>query len=402
MSKATKNTKAAVKTEDANVATDAVVVAERTKVVLPKPVAAPIEVGTNSINLDALDPEIALKQRDAIEKYQQGERGFISIEDLDKFADEVWNPGKRSDLDYLAFLVDIQHVGIKQPLVVSRREYDATGLIDAALLQGFLRRKSVLHWFSLEDATSKQAFADMFPNGIPVIYVDNIDTDQEYYLACDHDTVTRSKAAIIEQALEFLKNSKVTETNVGVKMFAEFENFSKTTPEKLVEIQSQPTKELAASKMKLAHRGLNTMCIALSRRLPAECTEAYLNGLKGIKDVPTLSQSQVINLRKVNLEAKGSQARPSDAYRNAFIAHVNQNATGETTKGTMARSKMIELYGQCTAEVLLYILTALAWNEGIEIAELNTRLTELESEGTIVLPDDATTLIGHYKDKMIK
>jgi hypothetical protein len=316
-------------------------------------------------------------QADAIQKLHAAKLVYLTVDQVTASADEAWNPGKRDAEDWKGLAPHIIAVGQKEPIVLSLR----SGTIDAIakavlwLMRGFLRMNVAQYVDDLKDGT----FERVYPKGIPALVVLGLTPDQEYFLACDHDTITRSPWALILQGIEMFAQG-YNEGDIAIAMNAELTSAFPPNGEykgKLAEAKTPADFD----KLVKSHWRQKTQEMKAAYRLPKPAFEAYKNWQLGIEG-PQLNGTQLKKLDATNSKG-GTATAPTAEYLTEMGSFLLANATGTAGPKPLAQSKMKEAYKLYASDTFKGICAIYALSIKLDVRELDAQLAELEKAGTI-------------------
>jgi hypothetical protein len=336
-------------------------------------------------------------QQDAIAKLHDGKLVYISADAVLRSAKDDWNPGNRKPDDYTALLPSIRATGQKEPIVVALRKGKVADAekADLHLLRGYLRKDCIGYFQGSEELQAE--FKALYPKGVPTLVVEGLTEDQEYFLACDHDTVGRSEWAIIEQAVAMFR-AGYTEKGVAVALHAELSSTFGLKADKKQEIANAKTK---ADAEKLIHEywRQRTQEWKAITRLPKEAFEGYKNHKTGVKDGPTLTGKQIKALDSANKD--GTATKPTNEYTNLIQSYFIENASGVAGPKPIAQSKMKENYKALASKTFQIFQMKDALDLKVDLTELDAQLKALEEAGTLIVSKTISDTIEANHEVMV-
>ena len=356
------------------------------------------------IELLSEDPDFASMKAKAIKAFRNRKPGIAPYDSLESWLDREWNPGHRSEFDYLKLRTSFQTDGIIKPILVWVKKRDKSGKIkDALVIQGYLRSDGTLDIIKNGTPEQVEAFKAIHPDGIPAEFIeeDYFTEDMAYTLAEDHDTVGRSKAAVIQDIYNyFQRDSKRTEADVACKFWAELgEVFSGIKPEWDKDLEAIRDPDKAKGYMRERRRGVVQPIHYMARNLPPQVFEAYMNGVKGITDGPVIKAGQVGKLNTANED--GTQFNPSSAFKTEFAQFIKDNKSGKPAARAKAQSEMKKDYKSAGSIFYQYILTIEALNLPFEAREYDIALKTLEDDGTLTVLPQMKKVVEEHASTML-
>lgn len=308
----------------------------------------------------------------------------------DKVWNEAWNPGKRGANDHLSLYNEVIEVGLKTNLLLnfrsSRAKFDelikAThikGLIELLIgLQGYLRRRCVV----IAEKRDKPAFEKHWSKGIIVDIVFEMTPEQELYLARDHNTISRSRVAVIEQAIDMFQCGR-TEVDVCLTLWDELAtHWRPVTPEQMVKILAHKDLKGQSTEMKDVRRGIMQQMHYLACNLPLYALEAAYRGEKG-EDGPKIKLGDAVDLNKANRE--GTQQTPTGSFSELFQQKVEEYGKKKSSS-TRTAAEMKEFFGRLGSQTMEAVRMYYYKEADINFMEIDSQLCDNESAENIVSP----------------
>lgn len=308
----------------------------------------------------------------------------------DKVWNEDWNPGRRGANDHLSLYTEIVEVGMKtnpllnfrgprskfDELVKANHNKDLIDLLNG--LQGYLRRRCTI----IAEKQDKPAFEKHWSKGITVDIVYNMTPEQELYLARDHNTITRSRVAVIEQAIDMFQCGR-SEVDVCLTLWDELaSHWRPVTPEQMVKILAHSDLKGQASEMKKVRRGVMQQLHYLASNLPLYALEAAYRSEKG-EDGPKIKLGDAIDLNKANGE--GSQQTPTGSFTELFQQKVEQYGKKKAST-TRTTAEMKEFFGRLGSQTMEAVRMFYFKEADINFMEIDSQLCDNEGADNIVSP----------------
>jgi len=303
---------------------------------------------------------------------------FLKIWDYD------WNPGGRSDDDFISLYDEITTVGMNtRPVISCNVDADSLTNLTAAKaakallgLRGHLRSKVVAN---CKDKNPDR-FDALWANGVVCEVVTGLSKEQQYYLACDHNTVPRDKVAIARQAVSMRKRG-CTERDVILQLWDELATvFNPLQPKRITMIKAATTLADKIKEMVAARRGVVQLFSKFSQ-LPDKVFGAWENSEKG-KEGAKISHSDVATLWTAN--KGGTVKSPTVGFEAAFDVCTAEYGKPKTTgPKPMNVNKLEELYLQIGSKTLQALYLKIRYSNEMDLEELDSLLLTLEQDGTI-------------------
>jgi hypothetical protein len=257
---------------------------------------------------------------------------------------------------------------------------DEAGLIEILKgLRGHLRQTCVVRAF-LDNPVE---FEKHWGEGVPIELVFGLTEPMEYYLACDHNTVSRSRVSVIMQVFEMFKRG-CSETDVVLQTWDELGiHFTAVTADQMARIKAHKTAAGQAKEMKAIRRGVVQPLHYIATNLPSYVEEAVLNHERG-EEGPKLKYSVAGALNTANLE--GSQQTPTASFTDLYATKLKEY--GQKSKGTSVRSQkeMKEFFGRWTSDTMELFRMWMFKEVDINFMELDSQLCDNEAAGNIKMP----------------
>jgi len=355
---------------------------DKPKTEAKKPVKA-VEIYTSTVALMMTEANAAMKQKATVVIP-------FDVFKADKVFDEKWNPGGRGVNDHLSLYNEIVEAGMKTfPLLNfrgTRPEFD--GLMKAKnnkaliaalfLLQGYLRRRIAV----LAETKDKAAFEKHWKDGITVDIVFGMTPEQELYLARDHNTISRSRPSVIEQAIDMFQCGR-SEIDVCLTLWDELAtHWRPVTPEQMAKILSHKDLKKQAQEMKGVRRGVMQQLHYLACNLPLYALEAAMRSERG-EDGPKIKLGDAIALNTANKE--GTQTTPTGSFTEQFQQKVEQYGKKKAA-ATRTTAEMKEFFGRCGSQTLEAIRMFYFKEADINIMDIDSQLCDNEGASNINSP----------------
>lgn len=304
--------------------------------------------------------------------------------------DHNWNPGGRSKGDHLSLYTEILAVGMNTLQIVSSRIdvqrleaifakliADPTNgkLIEEAAkalhgLCGFLRSIVVCK----ANDNDPLAFEKHWANGIPCEVVFGLSTDQEMYVAQDHDTVSRSKVAIIEQAVLMFKKSR-TVRDVTLKLFDELStHFTALSGDQKKKINEAASDGDKIKEMLKIRRGVMQNISYLAIKLPPYCLQAYVRSLNG-EAGDRIKLGDAVHLNTAN--KKGTKANPTKKFTDLYKQKVESFGKAKAGPKPLNQKQIAEFFGMYGNDLFELIRMHLMGEANIAFDEEDVQLIDL-------------------------
>jgi len=346
--------------------------------VLEKDFFADSDAGKNRVKM----VNVVVKARDAAVLV------WWTLADLVKVYDHNWNPGKRGPNDHLAFIASICAYGLKEPLMVNQRsgvkKSDPINDKSYRGCKGHLRLRACV-------SVAKdypEDFVRVFPNGlIPVSLVKGLDKDQEYFLACDHDTVSRGRVGIIQQGVEmFLKGAEAKE--VLASLLPEINSaFGQVGDKVKSEMNLAKTEQ---DRMKIWFRARYGTLQLMKRlaELPDKVKEAFYNAEDNGKEGDKLTHTDITASAILNNKEGGTKLQPSQGFEELYATKVAAYGTAKDTGPKPKTIKELDAMGKLIGSVtydMIFLNVRLGMK--FELSLVSAQLIELEKAGKITFPE---------------
>lgn len=358
----------------------------KTEAEKPKAEAKPakvVEVYSSTVALMMANANAAMKQKAIIVLP-------FDVYKSDKVWDEKWNPGKRGPNDHLSLYSEIVEVGMKTfPLLNfdgSRTEFEklqADKAIDALIdhldgLQGFLRKRVVV----IAAKNDKPAFDKHWSKGITVDIVFGMTKEQQTYLARDHNTISRSRVAVIDQAVDMFQCGR-TEIDVCLTIWDELAtHWRPTTPEQMAKILAHKDLKSQAQEMKKVRRGVMQQLHYLACNLPLYALEAALRSERG-DEGPKIKLGDAISLNTANQD--GTQTTPTGSFTELFKTKVKDYGKKKTA-AVRTTAEMKEFFGRLGSQTAEAFRMYYFKEADINFMDIDSQLVDNENAGNIASP----------------
>ena len=298
------------------------------------------------------DEEVVMRT-DAAEKRRNARLITLPFRIFELIWDYAWNPGKRAEGDHLALYEEITAVGLKvNPIVSVGMKVDELiellkdakndkRVVKALLgLCGHLRSIGVRQ----AKAESPKAFAKFWANGIQVEAIEGLTDTQKYYIACDHDTVSRSKPSIIQQAIEMFKRG-CTEKDVALTLWDELNiAFRPLNGKQKAKIREAKGVAAKAKAMFLIRRGAVQNIHYYATKLPDYCLQAYMREVKG-EEGEKLKHADAVDLHTAQGEV-GTKANPTKAFTDLYALRIKTYGQKDEGPKVLNKKQLMEFFGQ--------------------------------------------------------
>ena len=342
--------------------------------------------------VEIYSPTVALMMAEANTAMKQKATVILPFDVFksDKVWDEKWNPGKRGANDHLSLFNEIVEVGMKtNPLVGFRgkRSYfdelvkaaNIKGLIALLIgLQGYLRRRCIV----IAEKQNKPAFEKHWSKGITVDIVFDMAPEQELYIARDHNTISRSRVVVIEQAIDMFQCGR-SEVDVALTLWDELAtHWRPVTPEQMAKILAHKDLKGQATEMKQVRRGVMQQLHYLANNLPLYALEAALRSERG-DDGPKIKLGDAISLNTANQE--GTQLTPTGSFTELFKSKVEQYGKKKVA-AVRTTAEMKEFFGRLGSQTMEALRMYYFKEADINLMDIDSQLCDNEGAGNINSP----------------
>ena len=344
---------------------------------------------TEKVKVDKIysDAEVIMRT-DASEKKRNAVLLLLPFRIFKVIWDHIWNPGGRKAGDHLSLYQEIVTVGMNTTPVVSCRikikelvellkseKNDKKVIAAMKGLEGHLRSIVVVE----AEKASPDAFKKFWANGVHVEVIEGLSTDQELYLAQDHDTVSRDKEVVIRQAVDMFRRS-CSVRDVTLKIWDELGlHFSALTGEQKAKIIAAPTVAEKIKVMLKIRRGTVQNISSLAIKLPAYCLTAYLRDLSGA-DGDKIKLGDARDLHKAQGKV-GTKANPTKAFADLYAATVKNYGQAANGPKALTRKARGEFFGQYESPLWELIRQQMEGESNHDFTEIDCSLVDLSNEG---------------------
>lgn len=353
-----------------------------------KPQSDPKPTDKVKVELTYSDAEVVMRS-DAAEKKRNSVLFLLPFRIFKLIWDHVWNPGGRKEGDHLSLYQEITTVGMNTTPVISCRKLSVKEL--AELLKDKKNDKQIIgslkglegHLRSLvvvqAEKASPEAFKKFWADGIHVEVIQGLSTDQELYLAQDHDTVSRHKEVVIRQAVDMLRRF-CTIRDVTLKLWDELAvHFRPVDGVVKAKITAATTVSEKIKIMLKFRQGTMQNISSLAVKLPNYCLTAYLRSLSG-EDGDKITLGNARDLHQAQGTA-GTKANPTKTFADMYAQKTKE--FGQISSGPKALSRKDRglFFGQYQSPLWELIRQQMEGEGQYDFTEIDCQLTDLANEG---------------------